>query len=130
MIRAARSFYPETTFEVQDLTNLKYNDRSFDIVMAAGVMERIPDWAKAISAKLTSIQSGRNTTSKRPGSFLRSRVCLRSIAVGDLISSKRLMFTTIPRFTKKQERSLNHFSFVAKPILLVAPRNLFCCGVN
>jgi ubiquinone/menaquinone biosynthesis C-methylase UbiE len=49
MIRAAHSFYPGTNFEVQDLRNLKYNDRSFDVVMAAGVMEHIPDWIQALS---------------------------------------------------------------------------------
>ena len=49
MILAALSCYPEVEFEVQDLTDLKYPDRSFDVVMLSGVLEHIPQWQKALS---------------------------------------------------------------------------------
>jgi putative methyltransferase (TIGR04325 family) len=49
MVQAAQSYYPEIHFDVQDLTRLMYADRSFDVVMASGVLEHIPDWETAIA---------------------------------------------------------------------------------
>jgi len=48
MVEEARSHYPENKFEVQDLTALKYADRSFDVVMASGVLEHVPAWTQGI----------------------------------------------------------------------------------
>ncbi len=49
MIETAKAIYPEIKFDEEDLTNLSYSDASFDVVMASGILEHIPDYKKAIS---------------------------------------------------------------------------------
>jgi SAM-dependent methyltransferase len=48
MIEAARAHHPGIAFSVQDLTALAEADRSFDVVLLAGVLEHIPDYPRAI----------------------------------------------------------------------------------
>ncbi len=47
-IDAARKRYPDLKFEVQDLTETTFAERQFDVVMAAGVLEHMPSYEKAI----------------------------------------------------------------------------------
>lgn len=47
-VARARERHPDATWRVQDLTALEFSDREFDIVMAAGVLEHIPAWERAL----------------------------------------------------------------------------------
>jgi SAM-dependent methyltransferase len=49
MISQARAIYPAGSFSVQDLTELRERDSSFDVVLLAGVLEHIPDFRMAIA---------------------------------------------------------------------------------
>lgn len=48
-INFAKMKYPRESFSENDATNLKYNDKSFDIVVSAGCLLHIIDYKKAIS---------------------------------------------------------------------------------
>ena len=49
MIESARAHNPGVPFSVEDLTALTKPDRSFDVVLLAGVLEHIPEYQKAIA---------------------------------------------------------------------------------
>ena len=49
MIETARTHYPNLSFSVQDITALGQPDRSYDVVLASGVLEHVPDFGKAIA---------------------------------------------------------------------------------
>ena len=49
MIDKARSLYPGLRFDVEDLTQLTYGDKEFDVIMLSGVLEHIPAFENAIS---------------------------------------------------------------------------------
>jgi 2-polyprenyl-3-methyl-5-hydroxy-6-metoxy-1,4-benzoquinol methylase len=49
MVEAARSLYPQTTFSVQDVTDLRERDGSHDVVLVAGVLEHVPGFERAIA---------------------------------------------------------------------------------
>ena len=48
MVDSARAHYPGVPFSVEDLTGLSQADRSFDVVLLAGVLEHVPDYPRAI----------------------------------------------------------------------------------
>ena len=48
MIELARAHYPGVPFSIADLTALTKADRSFDVVLLAGVLEHIPEYRRAI----------------------------------------------------------------------------------
>ena len=49
MIETARTIYPNLSFSVQDITALGQPDRSYDVVLASGVLEHVPEFEKAIA---------------------------------------------------------------------------------
>ncbi len=51
-IELARSTYPDSSFEQQNATDLRYNDRSFDIVISGCCILHIVDYPKAISESI------------------------------------------------------------------------------
>jgi putative methyltransferase (TIGR04325 family) len=49
MVESARAHYPGVTFSVEDLTTLSKADRSYEVVLASGVLEHIPDYRAALA---------------------------------------------------------------------------------
>lgn len=49
MIELAKKSYPDQHFYVEDLTDLSYHDKEFDIVLVSGVLEHVPNFVAAIS---------------------------------------------------------------------------------
>lgn len=48
MVELAQRCYPHQRFEVQDLTRLTFAEKSFSVVMAAGVIEHVPNYTQAL----------------------------------------------------------------------------------
>lgn len=48
-INVAKSYYKNTPFSVQDITDMKFEDRQFDAVMVSGVFEHVPEQEKAFN---------------------------------------------------------------------------------
>lgn len=46
-IKMARELYPHVEFFEEDITNIGFEDRSFNIAMVAGVLEHVPEQEKA-----------------------------------------------------------------------------------
>ena len=49
MIEAAKTFYPDVAFEVQDVTKTSYADHQFNVVLLSGAIEHIPAYHEALS---------------------------------------------------------------------------------
>jgi ubiquinone/menaquinone biosynthesis C-methylase UbiE len=47
-IEMARARHPSVAWHVASVTSLPFADKSFDIVMASGVLEHVPEWRKAL----------------------------------------------------------------------------------
>lgn len=90
MIESARAHYPDLPFSVQDLTALTLGDRSFDVVLLAGVLEHIPDYRRAI-AEATRVGGGYVIVHRCP--ITSSQVHERTIGTQYNIRTPRTFFS-------------------------------------